>query len=768
MKRKLRDIVICGLLVALGTTACNIPPVRAEQLTPASKEYVILVDSPSTCTEILATEEGEKAESLSGQNIIKVTLTEEEAALLSREDGINQIEENISFFGSALDDSEPPEELPAATPEAYTQSEEWNLDVLGVNDSQAEQQKIPEENFSKIKIAVMDSGVAVTDDIPIEEHVNIIDENDETSVFFEDTTGHGTSVASVISAQSNEQGVSGVNPNAAVYSVKVLDDNNSSDLYTVVSGIYWCIDHGINIINMSFGTHGYSKILENAIQDAATAGILMIAAAGNNGNVISSEGNVDYPAAFKQVVAVGASTVSGRVSDASSIGKELELFAPGEEVPAAGIFIDTISVSGSSMSAPHVTGMASILWAKDPSKSSEFIRGLLNYSARHLEENSDFGNGIPDLEFALEQYNLFTDTYIENADTPLGNNTNEVQDYTDSKLYAKWSTGDHATLVINESSTSMKSTTIMATAARCTDTNVVLKNDKKFHGGQNYVLNLKYLYCVAYMMREKQNDTAGTTLKTILDTCMTKVGYVTSGSILTAQEKKGLAALRTDLETVLRQEEPSGEHLVSRCDANTRLEKAYMVIGIACHLVADTYAHRTVIEKGDITGEKVSQVLRYLTGAQKRDLQASINEYRVEFRDLKQYADDDARSNVAKEGEDDITVYPTRYSVASKSAVHGLYDQFMNKQTSFGHGSTIITAVFANSDFTHKINNLTSYASADNSINGTIRNKSTDVYRYDPLNYSGGQNDDGYNEYSWSSWADPKKTVINTDLDRYQ
>lgn len=755
MREKLRRMAAYGLLIALGVNTCSIPA-SAELLAQEKKEYVILLDDPSTFSEILEIEEGEEAENLGGQGIFRVQLTEEEAELLSREGEIGSIEENIPFFGSASDDSKQSESFTKTIQEAYEQSEEWNLDVLGVNDSQQEQQTIPEENYEEVKIAVMDSGVAVTDDIPIKEHVNIVDGADnETSVFFEDTTGHGTSVASVIAAQSNEQGVSGVNPNAAVYSVKVLDDNNSSDLYTVVSGIYWCIDHDINIINMSFGTHSYSKILEDAIQDAANAGILMVAAAGNNGNASTSQSNIDYPAAFGQVIAVGSSTVDGKISSFSSVGEELELFAPGEEVPATGIFVDTISASGSSMSVPHVAGLASILWAKDPSKSSRFIRELLKYSARRLDGDCDFGNGVPDLQFALEQYAIFSDTYTEDTEVPVGNNVDKVKDYTNSKIYAKWSMNNHETLVSNESTS--EPAAIMAIAARHTDSNKVLSQDKKFHGNANYVLNLKYLYHVACKLRD-----TNTSFESILSECKKSVGYSSSGGILTASEKKGLDNLAQDLETVLNQKEDDIT-LVSRCGANTNLKKAYMVLGIACHLVADTYAHRTVIEKGDYT--KLSGIKKEI-GEQADDLEKSINQYRVEFRDLKQYAPDKAtRASVAKNYEDHVAIYPDRFSVASKSAVHWLYDHFMNKKTVFDNGTLIITDVFANSTFSHKINNLALYAGADNTINDAIRNKSTSVYMYDPQkSYDGKHNDVGYSDYSWS---DGTNFYTNSALKRY-
>ena len=200
---------------------------------------------------------------------------------------------------------------------------------------------------------------------------------------YEDVSGHGTSVASVIAAKQNDIGITGINPNAELYSVKILDDQKKASLSGIIEGIYWCIDHDIDIINMSFGTSVKSEILEQVIKEADKAGILMIAAAGNKGER-AGESTVEYPAAFAEVIAVGASTPQGEVSDMSSVGKEVELMAPGESVPATGYFDEVIKTDGTSMAAPHVAGVASILWAKDRSKSSAYIRALLNASAKAI------------------------------------------------------------------------------------------------------------------------------------------------------------------------------------------------------------------------------------------------------------------------------------------------------------------------------------------------------------------------------------------------
>ena len=120
--------------------------------------------------------------------------------------------------------------------------------------------------------------------------VNFVDDEDNISVWYQDLTGHGTTIASVI-VGDEDNGFEGVNSEVDLYSVKVLDENNQAPISRIVEGIYWCIENDINIINMSFGTSSYSKALEKAVEDAYNNNILMVAAAGNK------ETDVEYPAA---------------------------------------------------------------------------------------------------------------------------------------------------------------------------------------------------------------------------------------------------------------------------------------------------------------------------------------------------------------------------------------------------------------------------------------------------------------------------------------
>ena len=131
-------------------------------------------------------------------------------------------------------------------------------------------------------------------------------------------------------------------PVTELYSARVLDDDGNSPISRVIEAIYWAIEKDVDIINISFGTQEYSAALEKAVTDAENAGILIVAAAGNNETV-------EYPAAYEEVIAVGSVNSECEISDFSATGEEIELVAPGETVKVADAFNTETAVSGTSV-----------------------------------------------------------------------------------------------------------------------------------------------------------------------------------------------------------------------------------------------------------------------------------------------------------------------------------------------------------------------------------------------------------------------------------
>lgn len=215
----------------------------------------------------------------------------------------------------------------------------------------------------------------------------------------------------------------------------------------MVDGIDWAIEKKVNIINFSFGTSYDSAAMHKAIKRAKKAGILMFASAGNLGN----GRKVEYPAAYKEVVAVGASSVDGNLSEMTNDGDGLELLAPGEAIKSTG-WLDMECISnGTSFSVPHAVGVASLLWQKDTTKSAEFIRNLMKTSAKHIENNGrDYL--LIDYEYACKIYDDYNEQYSEKDyfvefEDEFQNNS-EVEDYS-GEVEGRWSIEDHKETVDN-------------------------------------------------------------------------------------------------------------------------------------------------------------------------------------------------------------------------------------------------------------------------------------------------------------------------------
>ena len=174
---------------------------------------------------------------------------------------------------------------------------------------------------------------------------------------WDDDNGHGTHVAGIIAALDNDIGVIGVAPEADLYALKVLDKTGSGYISQIIAGLEWCIANGIDVANMSLGTDADIQSFHDACDEAAAAGVILVAAAGNDG------ADVDYPGAYGSVLAVAATDADDAVPWWSSPGSAVAIAAPGVSVYSAwkGGGYDTSS--GTSMAAPHVTGTLALALA---------------------------------------------------------------------------------------------------------------------------------------------------------------------------------------------------------------------------------------------------------------------------------------------------------------------------------------------------------------------------------------------------------------------
>jgi subtilisin len=202
-----------------------------------------------------------------------------------------------------------------------------------------------------------------------------------------DDHGHGTHCAGTIAASINGSGVVGVAPQASLYAVKVLDHNGSGQFSWIISGIDWCIQHGIHIISMSLGGSAAPTALETMCNLAWSKGVLIVAAAGNANQqtpVPPAASNVGYPGKYKNVIAVSAIDSANVIAPFSSRGPEVDLCAPGVSVLSDKLGGGTTVMSGTSMACPHVAGVAALAWGSHRFSRNEEIWNLLASSVDNL------------------------------------------------------------------------------------------------------------------------------------------------------------------------------------------------------------------------------------------------------------------------------------------------------------------------------------------------------------------------------------------------
>jgi subtilisin family serine protease len=209
--------------------------------------------------------------------------------------------------------------------------------------------------------------------------------------------GHGTHVGGTVAAiRGNDLGVVGVAPAVDLYALKVFEDVDGWCLAytsTILAAFDWAIQHGIQVINMSFGQSTYDQAEHVAIQAAVANGIVLVAAAGN------SNGPVGYPAANPEVIAVAATDELDARAPFSSYGPQVDVAAPGVDVLSTLPNNQYASYSGTSMASPHVTGLAALLRSVNPALTVDQVRTFITAFAVDLGspgEDDLFGFGRVD------------------------------------------------------------------------------------------------------------------------------------------------------------------------------------------------------------------------------------------------------------------------------------------------------------------------------------------------------------------------------------
>lgn len=221
-----------------------------------------------------------------------------------------------------------------------------------------------------IVVALLDSGCQMDHPDLID---NIIGGRNFTSDYngdasnFSDNLGHGTHVAGTIAAGLNNFGVVGVAPKSKLLILKVISQVGGGSYADLIAGILYAIkwrgDSGerVRVITMSLGGLRDDKKLHEAIQKAVRNNILVVCASGNSGDNNLNSDEIMYPGYYEEVVEVGSVNIEGEISSFSNSNRQVDLYAPGENILST--YPDNMysSLSGTSMAVPHVVGAAALI-----------------------------------------------------------------------------------------------------------------------------------------------------------------------------------------------------------------------------------------------------------------------------------------------------------------------------------------------------------------------------------------------------------------------
>jgi len=370
--RRLGAVVLTLILVAglLGGTV----PVAAQQSGPP--DFVeVLVGGPGAAGAV-GNSGGRITHQFTNFPVVLASLPERALEGLGRAPGVTFIEENGEMW-------------------AIQQTVPWGISRIGAPDAWS-----ASAVGTGIRLAVLDTGIDGGHDDLQGNVVAGTNTVDSTSPLL-DSHGHGTHVAGTAGALNNTIGVVGVAPKVTLVAVKVLDASGSGSWASVAAGIDWSISNNIQVINMSLGG-GASETVRLAVESAWSSGLLLVAAAGNSGNAAGRGDNVNYPAAYDQVIAVAASDSQDGRASFSSTGPAVELIAPGVSILSTLPGDKYGTMSGTSMSSPHVAGAAALAWAVNPELSNAQLRQILRDTAEDLGLRADHqGYGLVRADLAV-------------------------------------------------------------------------------------------------------------------------------------------------------------------------------------------------------------------------------------------------------------------------------------------------------------------------------------------------------------------------------
>lgn len=282
---------------------------------------------------------------------------------------------------------------------------------------------------ARLTVAVMDTGVDPTHPDLIAALVpgnTFVTQPDAqcTAGTTRDDNSHGTHVAGIIGATGNNTvGIAGVAFGVRLMPVKVLDCTGQGSLSDVANGLVWAVDNGAKVINLSLGSVSDSPTLRSAISYAAQRNVLVVSASGNcgtSGDKCLGLNQLEYPAAYPEVLAVGATDSDDSIAFFSTRNSSVDVSAPGRRIvsttPTYATYLSQRTTnpasleyavfSGTSQAAPFAAGVAALIWSAEPSLTASQVVERIRTTADDLGAvgyDESFGTGRVNAQKAIAQ-----------------------------------------------------------------------------------------------------------------------------------------------------------------------------------------------------------------------------------------------------------------------------------------------------------------------------------------------------------------------------
>lgn len=315
--------------------------------------------------------------------------------------------------------------MPLQDPNDPLYNQQWNLSMIGYPITR-------NQNFSgrDLRIGIVDTGISTTHEDLIGRVVggyNFCDNNED----YNDLNGHGSFIAGIIGASTDNQlGITG-GSDAKLYALKAFDGKE-----TYISTIVRAIDLAVNtyhchILNLSFTTEYNSQTLQNTIHEAVEKDVFVIAAVGNEGSE-----QINYPAAYDGVIGVASINENKQHSSFSNWNQSVDVAVPGENITSIRISEENRingygTGSGTSYATPHMTLIVSYLLGLDPSLTPDELELLFQNHSEDLGSigyDTQFGWGLPSLSEFYQYYgglDILSDD-LQNFESSFFNYTNNI------------------------------------------------------------------------------------------------------------------------------------------------------------------------------------------------------------------------------------------------------------------------------------------------------------------------------------------------------